>query len=358
MLNLKVWRDKAKGLADLLEYAALIEDGIVTTKSGALLAAWCYEGRDMTSASATEKNQLSVHVNSCLGILGNGWMTHHDAIRVEVEAYFPEQAWPDPISELIDAERRERFESQGRHYETLQVLTVSYLPPVTQSSRLGQWIYGESSDRQSIADRELEKFQATLQELEGRLSAYYRLTRLRALKGPGVQGRERVYDEFLAYLQWVITGERHRVMLPPCPMYLDAVIGGQDFVGGTVPRVGEYSHPRDRHRRFSPGEPRRDPGGPGQPADPLSLVHPLHLPGPLGGGCGAGALPQEVGAEASARSATRSSAPTPARSTWTPSRWRPMWSTPRRTPRRAWCAYGYYTGNIVVMDKDEARASE
>ncbi len=67
MLNLKVWRDKAKGLADLLEYAALIEDGIVTTKSGALMAAWFYEGRDMTSASASEKNALSVHVNGCLG---------------------------------------------------------------------------------------------------------------------------------------------------------------------------------------------------------------------------------------------------------------------------------------------------
>lgn len=44
MLALKTWREKAKGLPDLLEYAAVIDDGIVTTKSGAYLAAWIYEG--------------------------------------------------------------------------------------------------------------------------------------------------------------------------------------------------------------------------------------------------------------------------------------------------------------------------
>lgn len=357
MLNLKVWRDKAKGLADLLEYAALIEDGIVTTKRGALMAAWVYEGRDMTSASATEKNALSVHVNSALSILGNGWMTHHDAIRVEVEAYFPEQPWPDAISELIDAERRERFESQGRHYETLQVLTVSYLPPVTKSSRLGQWIYGESSDRQTIADRELEKFQATLQELEGRLSAYYRLTRLRALKGPGVQGRERVYDEFLAYLQWVITGERHRVMLPPCPMYLDAIIGGQDFVGGTVPRIGEYSirvigidgFPQESHAEILEG------------LDSLPIPY---------------------------RWSTRFIYLDNWEADAALEKYRKKWEQKKRPIRdqifgtdsgkvdldaqqmeadvvnakadasAGLVRYGYYTGNIVVMDKDEARASE
>ena len=31
-----------------------------------------------------------------------------------------------------------------------------------------------------------------------------------------------------------------QIQLPPCPMYLDAMIGAQDFVGGTVPKIGEY----------------------------------------------------------------------------------------------------------------------
>ena len=240
MLALKTWREKAKGLPDLLDYAAVIDDGIVTTKSGAYLAAWIYEGRDMTSASATEKNQLTVHVNAALSVLGNGWMTHHDALRVEVDPYFPEQAWPDPVSELIDDERREYFSGQGSHYETVQVLSVSYLPPVTQSSRLGQWVYGESADRKTIADRELERFQTVIGELEGRLSSHYRLARLKGVKVLGAQGRERVHDELLSYLQWAITGIRQPIQLPPCPMYLDALIGAQDFVGGTVPKIGEY----------------------------------------------------------------------------------------------------------------------
>ena len=240
MLALKTWRETAKGLPDLLEYAAVIDDGIVSTKSGALLAAWIYEGRDMTSASATEKNQLTVHVNAALSVLGNGWMTHHDAVRVEVDPYFPEQRWPDPVSELIDDERREYFSGQGSHYETVQVLSVSYLPPVTQSSRLGQWVYGESQDRKTIADRELEKFQTVISELEGRLSSHYRLARLKGVKVLGAHGRERVHDELLSYLQWAITGIRQPIQLPPCPMYLDALIGAQDFIGGTVPKIGDH----------------------------------------------------------------------------------------------------------------------
>ena len=87
----------------------------------------------------------------------------------------------------------------------------------------------------------MEKFQTVMGELEGRLSSHYRLSRLQAVKVVGAQGRERVNDELLAYLHWAITGERHPVQLPSCPMYLDAMIGAQDFVGGTAPKVGDYS---------------------------------------------------------------------------------------------------------------------
>ena len=67
-------------------------------------------------------------------------MTHHDALRVEVDRTSPEQAWPDPVSELIDDERaREYFSGQGSHHETVQVLQRPRTCHRSRSSRLGQW---------------------------------------------------------------------------------------------------------------------------------------------------------------------------------------------------------------------------
>src|SRR5256712_5739750 len=46
-------RSLLKGLADLLNYAALVDEGICLLKDGAFLAAWSYAGPDMESASVS-----------------------------------------------------------------------------------------------------------------------------------------------------------------------------------------------------------------------------------------------------------------------------------------------------------------
>jgi type IV secretion system protein VirB4 len=43
--SLKRHRSKQAGLADLLNYAAVGEDGVVICKNGGLLAAWSYQAR-------------------------------------------------------------------------------------------------------------------------------------------------------------------------------------------------------------------------------------------------------------------------------------------------------------------------
>ena len=50
MLQLRQFRNRAKGLPDLLNYAALVDDGVVLNKDGSLMAAWEYRGEDLESA--------------------------------------------------------------------------------------------------------------------------------------------------------------------------------------------------------------------------------------------------------------------------------------------------------------------
>jgi type IV secretory pathway VirB4 component len=59
MHSLKPYNDPTKGLADLLDWAALVDDGVVQGKSGALLAGWFYQGQDIASSTADERNYIT-----------------------------------------------------------------------------------------------------------------------------------------------------------------------------------------------------------------------------------------------------------------------------------------------------------
>ena len=79
-MRLTEHRSRALGLADLLLYDALIDDGVMLLQDGALMAAWSFRGPDMASATNTEMAALSARLNSTLKF-GTGWMIQCDAIR-------------------------------------------------------------------------------------------------------------------------------------------------------------------------------------------------------------------------------------------------------------------------------------
>ena len=50
-LKLKKHRSKDAGLADLLNYAAVVDDGVIVGKNGSFMAAWLYQGDDNATRS-------------------------------------------------------------------------------------------------------------------------------------------------------------------------------------------------------------------------------------------------------------------------------------------------------------------
>ena len=87
VLALKQYRPRKRGFSDLLNYAAVVEDGIVLNKDGSVMAAWSYDGPDTKSATVIERDHLSAQLNAILARLGTGWMVHVDAIRIPVVSY-------------------------------------------------------------------------------------------------------------------------------------------------------------------------------------------------------------------------------------------------------------------------------
>jgi len=106
-------RRHAIGLADLLLYDSLIEDGVLLQQDGGLLAAWKFQGPDLGSATNGEMAALSGRLGVLLR-LGGGWMVQCDSVRSPAPGYPEYQEFPDSVTKIIDDERREQFMSEAR----------------------------------------------------------------------------------------------------------------------------------------------------------------------------------------------------------------------------------------------------
>lgn len=229
--------DKSRSFGELLNYAALVSDGVVLNKDGSFLAAFEYQGIDVSSSPADERNHIARKVNQALSSLGTGYMTHVDAIRRRVAAYSDEKDshFPHPVFKMIDDERRAFFSGESEKFQTDSVITITYMPPSKNLSKLTNWVFEKDNvKRSSAAQRNLKRFKEKMSELEGRLSDVVPVTRLKAVK-VGDQWR----CKLLAHLNATVLGTYHPVTLPDNPMYLDNLIGNYDFWVGMNPKLDQ-----------------------------------------------------------------------------------------------------------------------
>ncbi|MGR3715266.1 MAG: VirB4 family type IV secretion/conjugal transfer ATPase [Thermohalobaculum sp.] len=241
MLALKPFRDKAAGLADLLNWSHLVDSGIVLCKDGSLLAGWFYRAPDIASSTDGERNWLSARVNAALSRLGAGWASWVDAVRLPSSSYPAGERshFPDPISRLVDAERRQQFLREGVHYEGEYAVVVQYTPPLRRKGKLADIIYDDdASDVVSPASRILEQFKKALADLEDAFGDAVNLRRMESYDHVCSAGRAHLRDHLVNYLHFTLTGEETALNIPPAGAYLDAVIGGRELWPGDTPRLG------------------------------------------------------------------------------------------------------------------------
>lgn len=237
-------RSKAAGLADLLNHAAMVDDGVIVGKNGSFMAAWLYQGEDNGSSTEEQRELVSVRINQALAGLGSGWMIHVDAARREAPKYSPRgtSEFPDPVSAAIDEERRRLFEGLGTMYEGFFVATVTYFPPMLAQRKFVELMFNDETnapDKKAQTRRLVSTFKRDVRSIESRLSSAVKLQRLKGHKLVLEDGSTVTHDDFLRWLQFCVTGINQPVQLPSNPMYLDALIGGQELYTGVVPKLGQ-----------------------------------------------------------------------------------------------------------------------
>ncbi|WP_434152207.1 conjugal transfer protein TrbE (plasmid) [Methylocaldum gracile subsp. desertum] len=233
MIPTKEFRTAIRGLPDLLQWGAIVSDQhIILNKNGSLMAGFFFSGPDMASSTPSELDALSAQLNAALIKLGNGWMFHIDSFRKPSTHYIRREEchFPDPVTSLIDEERRAKHDTEGAHYENNYALVLTYLPPADIQQKL---IYlfldddGKETRKGGIdLSRLVALYAASIKEIEGALSACLKILRMNS-------------EDLLSYLHFTLTGLRHKVALPSIPMYLDTVLGSKDFYTGMSPRIGQ-----------------------------------------------------------------------------------------------------------------------
>ena len=123
MLNLAEYRKKPQLLADFLPWAAWSRRGSCSTRMASFQRTARFRGPDLDSATPAELVGTTARLNNALRRLGSGWAIFVEASR-DAANHYPRSRFPDPVSALVDIERREQFEEEGAHFESFYFLTL------------------------------------------------------------------------------------------------------------------------------------------------------------------------------------------------------------------------------------------
>jgi type IV secretion/conjugal transfer VirB4 family ATPase len=227
MLNLTEYRKRPALLADWLPWAALVARGVVLNKDGSFQRTARFRGPDLDSSTPAELMAAAARVNNALRRLGSGWALFVEAQRGAAAGY-PESVFPDPLSWLVDEERRAAFEEVGTHFESTYYLTFVYLPPQEARARAARLLY-ENAHAQDVDWRERrEAFVTESQRLFDLLEGVL----------PEIAWLDD--SETLSYLHSCISTRPHRISVPEVPVYLDSLLADEPLTGGLAPRLGHH----------------------------------------------------------------------------------------------------------------------
>ncbi|OYU70426.1 MAG: conjugal transfer protein TrbE [Alphaproteobacteria bacterium PA2] len=226
MFDLREYRPRAARLPDFLPWAALIAPGVILNKDGSFQRTARFRGPDLDSATSGELVAAAGRLNSALRRLGSGWIVHVEAQRNASGAY-PLSDFPDPVSALLDEERRAQFEDEGAHFDSRYFLTFQFLPPAEQTARIEALLYEGRQDRGVDWTETLRGFVDQTDRI------------LALLEGFVPEAAWLTDGETLTYLHATVSTNRHAVGVPQTPMHLDVLLADQPLTGGLEPRLGK-----------------------------------------------------------------------------------------------------------------------
>jgi len=216
---------KLKGFADLLNYAVMPKEDVMVNKDGAIMSFFAYQGRDVQSSTDAELDYIRTMFNQVFRLTEENWMIEFNLIRIPATDYPPKQTFPDVVSGLIDEERRGQYQAENQQFDTVTYLTISRGPTVDLSKAVKKFALETDEEiKAETLDEYLEKFEIALSSIIDTFSGVFDIRRLAG-------------EEILKFLHYCISGVNEYIGMPGIPIYMDAYLANNDFIGGLEPII-------------------------------------------------------------------------------------------------------------------------
>ena len=118
--------------------ATLVAPGVVLNKDGSFQRTARFRGPDLDSATQADSSARRRGSTMRCGVLALAGRSSQ-AQRNPAQNY-PSSAFPDPVSTLVDMERKAQFEEEGAHFESGYFLTLCSCRPRT-TPPAPSWLY-------------------------------------------------------------------------------------------------------------------------------------------------------------------------------------------------------------------------
>src|SRR5665213_79429 len=226
MLNLAEYERRPAALADWLPWAGLVASGVVLNKDGSFQRSARFRGPDLDSATESELVATTARLNNALRRFESGWAVFVEAERGKAADY-PHSSFPEPLSWLVDEERRAAYESAGSHFESNYRLTLLWLPPAEAKARAARVMLETPAQRQVDWCEHLNAFIGETERFRGLLEGV--MTEIAWLDDA----------QTLSYLHASVSTDAHPVAVPETPFHLDALLADCPLTGGLAPMLGD-----------------------------------------------------------------------------------------------------------------------
>jgi type IV secretion system protein VirB4 len=236
--SLRPFQEGGLAFPDLLNWDAFVAEGILFNQDGSFTACAYYSGPDLDSLPQDDRSALASHINKVLcHQLGTGWLINIDIIRIPSISYPQSEHFPNLMAHLIDQERKEIYEAQEAHYESVHTLTITWKPEDTTRGvihkalgilkrRIEPTIAEEQRDPTDHLAMLITTFEHKVDSFLQKLAARIHVQRMDS-------------QAMMRFLHQCVCGKDIPVHLPEPPIFIGHHIGSYDFTGGIQPKIND-----------------------------------------------------------------------------------------------------------------------
>ena len=236
-------QDDKDGFAELLRYSHMLTPEVMGLKDGGFVGGFWVTGPDLESSTARELEHLSSMMSHTIGQLDVRWCVHFEFFRRETRDY-PSGSFTEATTKLIDMERYSQFHRAGSHFESVQAIFTTYVPPRYEKNafmrRIQQAMFGlKSAEEEQITDRQLARFETVMKHVQDSLSLSMKVKRMTFIPDTESEYKDErakrgIYSgqsELLSAINACVNGNWQPVRLPEFPYYLDCLFA-RDCING------------------------------------------------------------------------------------------------------------------------------